>query len=109
MYFLMTSMGAPSRGEQAEAAAPKLFTPKLLPYPRILLFKQAVAGALVNVDELAQLTLGLRAEQDMHMVYVMVPFLDGYPVFGRDVLENLTRVKIVSSNTLRQYFITRTR
>lgn len=53
----MTSMGAPSRGKQAEAAAPKVFTPKLLPYPRILLFKQAVTGALVNVDELAQLAL----------------------------------------------------
>ena len=82
--------GRTSRGEQAEAAAPEVFTPQFLAYLRILLFEQARAGAFVRVDELRQRGFRLRAEQDMHVVKVMVPFLDGYPVFGRDVLEDLT-------------------
>ena len=85
--------GSAARGQQAEAAAPEILLPQFLPNLRKLLLEQTTRRALVSVDELAQLTLRLGAEQYMHVVHVVVPFLHGYPILGCDVLEYLTRTR----------------
>ena len=90
LYILRLYGGSPCC-QQAEALAPEGLFPELFPDLREFLLQQPAGCALVRVDELADLTPGLPPEHDMHMVRIMVPFLQGQPVAGCDIAEYLFR------------------
>ena len=81
--------GGPACRQQAEALAPEGLFPQLFPNLWELLLQQPAGCALIRVDEFADLTFRLPPEQDMHMVPIMLPFLQGQPVTGRDIAEYL--------------------
>ena len=55
------------------------------------LFQKTAACALICIYEPAQFTFRLSPEHDVHMILIMVPFLQSQPVAGCNITEDLFR------------------
>ena len=89
--------------KQAKALAPELFFPQLLPYLRKVFLYQAAACAFISIYEFTDFRLRMRFEQNMYMVFIAVPFLQGNVVVWRNMLKDFfctvgnTIIKYLSS------------
>ena len=65
----------PSCRQKAETLAPECFFPKFFPDFRILFFQQPAAGTFISIDKFAEFCFRLCTKHYMHMVNIMIPFL----------------------------------
>lgn len=66
-----------------------MLLPQLLLDLRKLLLDQSATGALVNIDELGQVSWWRCRKEYMHMVTVVIPFLDTDLISGLYILKDL--------------------
>ena len=62
-------------GKQTKALTPKIFFPKLLTYLRKLFLQKSAACAFVCVYEFAYLCIRMCFEENMYMIFIVIPFL----------------------------------
>lgn len=73
----------------SKTLTPEIFFPKLLSYLREFFFQKSAARTFVRVYEFADLRVRMSLEQDMYMVFVVVPLLQCDIVIQRYVLKYL--------------------
>src|SRR5699024_1153634 len=74
--------------KQAKALTPKVFFPKLLSYLWKFFFQKPTACTFVGIYELADFRIGMCFEQNMHMIFIMIPFLQSNIVIRSYILED---------------------
>lgn len=73
--------------QQAKTLAPKVFFPEFLANFRKLLFQKPAACAFVCVYKFAYLRIWMCFEQNMNMIFIVIPLLQSDVVIWCDILE----------------------
>ena len=68
--------------QKAETLAPECFFPKFFPDFRILFFQQPAAGTFICIDKFTEFRFRLCTKHYMHMVNIMIPFLQNNSISG---------------------------
>ena len=97
-------------GKQTKTLTPKMFFPKLLTYLRKFFLQKSTARTFVCVYEFAYLCIRMCFEENMYMIFIVVPSCNVILYFG-DMYSNISFAlsDMRSSNTFLQYFTTSTR
>ncbi len=74
--------------KQAKTLTPKVFFPKLLSYLRKFFLQKPTACAFVGIYEFADFRIRMRFEQNMHMIFIVIPFLQSNIVIRSYILED---------------------
>ena len=75
----------PSCRQKAETLAPECFFPKFFPDFRILFFQQPAAGTFISIDKFTEFRFRLCTKHYMHMVNIMIPFLQNNSISGCNI------------------------
>ena len=75
----------PSCRQKAESLAPECFLPKFFPDFRILFFQQPAAGTFICIDKFTEFRFRLCTKHYMHMVNIMIPFLQNNSISGCNI------------------------
>ena len=75
----------PSCRQKAETLTPECFFPKFFPDFRILFFQQPAAGTFICIDKFTEFRFRLCTKHYMHMVNIMIPFLQNNSISGCNI------------------------
>ena len=71
--------------QKAETLTPECFFPKFFPDFRILFFQQPAAGTFICIDKFTEFCFRLCTKHYMHMVNIMIPFLQNNSISGCNI------------------------
>ena len=79
--------------QKTEALAPEAVFPEFFSNPGKFFLDQPAAGAFIGVDKLADFGIGVRSEQNMDMIPIMIPLHYRDIVIRRDVFKDFSFVR----------------